>query len=60
MIREWTEKHYDFSGYITGFDPAELADREAIRAELGYGADEKVCIVTRRRHGRGHKPAPPR
>ena len=46
-IREWTEEHYDFTGgYITGFDPAELADREAIRAELGYGADEKVCIVT--------------
>ena len=20
-IREWTEEHYDFSGYITGFDP---------------------------------------
>ena len=30
-IREWTEEHYDFSGgYITGFDPAELADREAV------------------------------
>jgi pimeloyl-ACP methyl ester carboxylesterase/predicted glycosyltransferase len=46
-IRSWTEEHYDFSGdYITGFDPAELADREALRAELGYGEDEKVCIVT--------------
>jgi len=46
-IREWTQDHYDFSGdYITGFDPAELADRSALRAELGYGEDEKVCIVT--------------
>ena len=46
-IRAWTEAHYDFSGdYITGFDPADIADREAIRAELGYGADEKICIVT--------------
>jgi len=46
-IRDWTEAHYDFSGdYITGFDPAELADREAIRAELGYAAEDKVCIVT--------------
>src|SRR5438309_2300368 len=46
-IREWTEQHYDFSGdYITGFDPADLADREALRHELGYGPDEKVCIVT--------------
>jgi predicted glycosyltransferase len=46
MIREWTEEHYDFAGYITGFDPAELGDREALRSELGYGADEKVCVVT--------------
>jgi predicted glycosyltransferase len=44
-IRAWTEQHYDFSGYITGFDPAAFADREAIRAELGYRPDEKVCIV---------------
>jgi predicted glycosyltransferase len=47
MIRDWTEAHYDFSGeYITGFDPAEFADRDALRAELGYANDEKVCIVT--------------
>ena len=46
-IRAWTEAHYDFSGdYITGFGPSELADREAIRAELGYAAEDKVCIVT--------------
>jgi pimeloyl-ACP methyl ester carboxylesterase/predicted glycosyltransferase len=46
-IRAWTEAHYDFSGdYITGFDPADLADREAIRTELGYQPDDKVCIVT--------------
>ena len=45
-IREWTEEHYGFAGYITGFDPAEFADRAALRAELGYGEDEQVCIVT--------------
>jgi predicted glycosyltransferase len=46
-IRTWTEANYDFSGdYITGFDPTDLADRDAIRAELGYGADDQVCIVT--------------
>jgi pimeloyl-ACP methyl ester carboxylesterase/predicted glycosyltransferase len=42
QIRDWTEQHYDFAGYITGFDPAALGDR----GELGYGDDEKVCIVT--------------
>jgi pimeloyl-ACP methyl ester carboxylesterase/predicted glycosyltransferase len=45
-IREWTEQHYSFCGYITGFDPAALADRDALRAELGYTTDEQVCIVT--------------
>jgi len=46
MIREWTEQHYDFSGYVTGFDPSDLGEREALRDELDYGPDEKVCIVT--------------
>ena len=36
-IRDWTSQHYDFAGYVTGFDPAEFADRERLRAELGYG-----------------------
>jgi pimeloyl-ACP methyl ester carboxylesterase len=45
-IRDWTEEHYSFAGYVTGFDPAEFADRAALRAELGYGEDEQVCIVT--------------
>ena len=42
LIRDWTEQHYDFAGYVTGFDPRELGDRGA----LGYGDDERVCIVT--------------
>jgi pimeloyl-ACP methyl ester carboxylesterase len=46
MIRDWTEDHYAFAGYVTGFDPAPLADREALRDELGYHPDERVCLVT--------------
>ena len=42
QIRDWTEQHYDFAGYVTGFDPGDLGDRGA----LGYGDDERVCIVT--------------
>ena len=45
-IPEWTSEHFDFSGYITSFEPDELADRDALRHELGYGSDERVCIVT--------------
>jgi predicted glycosyltransferase len=44
LIRDWTEQHYDFAGYVTGFEPVE--DRERLRAELGYGPGEQVCIVT--------------
>jgi len=46
LIRDWTEQHYDLTGYVTGFDPADFADREALRAELGYAPDEQLCVVT--------------
>jgi predicted glycosyltransferase len=46
LIREWTEAHYRFSGHVTGFDPVTLRDRPALRAELGYGPDEQICIVS--------------
>jgi len=45
-IRAWTEQHFEFASYISEFDPAALGDRDALRAELGYGADEQVCIAT--------------
>jgi predicted glycosyltransferase len=46
-IRDWTERHYAFSGYVTGFDPSPLVERRAeLRAELGYRPDERVVIVT--------------
>jgi pimeloyl-ACP methyl ester carboxylesterase/predicted glycosyltransferase len=46
-IRDWTERHFAFSGYVTGFDPAPLLERrDEIRHELGYHPDERVAIVT--------------
>jgi pimeloyl-ACP methyl ester carboxylesterase/predicted glycosyltransferase len=45
-IRGWTQQHFDFSGYITGIDPGEIADRAALRHRFGYAGDEKICIVT--------------
>ena len=46
MIRDWTEQHFEFPGYVSGFDPSQFADRERLRAELGYAPGERVCIVT--------------
>jgi predicted glycosyltransferase len=46
-IRDWTERHFAFSGYITGFDPGPLVERrDELRRELGYRPDERVVIVT--------------
>ena len=48
-IRDWTERHYAFSGYVTGFDPTPLIEgREELRRELGYQAGR----TGRHRHGR--------
>jgi predicted glycosyltransferase len=44
-IREWTEQHFNFSGYVTGPLP-DMGDRAEIRAELGYRPHEQVCIAT--------------
>ncbi|GAA1583775.1 hypothetical protein GCM10009789_41900 [Kribbella sancticallisti] len=45
-IRDWTVENYDFAGYVTGFDPAETADRDALRDRLGYPRDALLCVVT--------------
>lgn len=45
-IRSWTEDNYDFAGYVTGFDPAALPERDELRTELGYRLDQSLCVVT--------------
>jgi hypothetical protein len=45
-IRDWTRDNFDFAGYVTGFDPDQYADRDALRARLGHRPDERVCVVT--------------
>jgi pimeloyl-ACP methyl ester carboxylesterase/predicted glycosyltransferase len=46
QIRPWVEEHFDFSGYVLGPGAGVPADRAALRAELGYGPDERICLVT--------------
>jgi pimeloyl-ACP methyl ester carboxylesterase/predicted glycosyltransferase len=45
VIRDWTEQHYSFAGYIPGFDPRTVNDRASLRRGLGYG-EEPLCIVS--------------
>jgi len=44
-IRDWTRAHYEFPGYVLPFDPAEFADREAVRQRLGFRPDETVVFA---------------
>jgi pimeloyl-ACP methyl ester carboxylesterase/predicted glycosyltransferase len=42
--REWARERYAFAGYVLpAFPPL---DREELRAQLGYGPDERVVVVT--------------
>jgi hypothetical protein len=45
-IRDWTEEHFSFSGYVTGFAPPAPDQAAEWRRDFGYGEDEKVCLVT--------------
>jgi hypothetical protein len=44
-IREWTEAHYDFSGYVRYLDPSRL-DRAALREKFGFAPDDCVALAT--------------
>jgi pimeloyl-ACP methyl ester carboxylesterase len=44
-IRDWTTRHFSYSGYITGFTPPEPDELPPMRSQLGYRDDELVCVV---------------
>jgi predicted glycosyltransferase len=44
-IRDWTLDHYEFAGYVTGFEPPTVEEVVRSRRTLGYGPDELLCIV---------------
>ncbi|HVL85513.1 MAG TPA: alpha/beta fold hydrolase [Pseudonocardia sp.] len=47
-VREWARERYTFPGYVCGFSGGcgSGTARDALRAELGYRPDERVCLVT--------------
>jgi pimeloyl-ACP methyl ester carboxylesterase/predicted glycosyltransferase len=44
-IRQWTQEHFKFSGYILPFDPADYSNRQALRAQLGFSPEDKILLV---------------
>ncbi|MGQ0842580.1 MAG: alpha/beta fold hydrolase [Sporichthyaceae bacterium] len=45
-IRDWTRRHFDFSGYVTGFEPLDDDARAAARVEFGFAPGESVVVVS--------------
>jgi len=45
-MRDWIPRHFDFSGYVLGQHPRDFGPREALRRQLGYRDDERICVVT--------------
>ena len=45
VIRDWARSNFAFTGYALPFDPAQLADTDALRHRHGYRTDEKLVIA---------------
>jgi len=45
-MRQWAREHFRFSGYTFHFDPRALPERAALRAQLGYRADEREILAS--------------
>ena len=45
-IREWTTAHFQFPGYVTGFEPPSPEQIARVRSDLGYGDGDLLCVVS--------------
>ena len=57
LIRDWVQENFDFAGYVTGFDPAEVADRERTPRGARLRAGRAVVRRRGRRFRRGRAAA---
>jgi len=46
VIREWTERNFEFSGYVSGTMPPTVPRRAQLRRRLGLRGDQRLCVVT--------------
>jgi pimeloyl-ACP methyl ester carboxylesterase/predicted glycosyltransferase len=42
----WIERHFDFPGYVLPFDPADYADTERLRRELGHDPNRPLIVAS--------------
>jgi pimeloyl-ACP methyl ester carboxylesterase/UDP:flavonoid glycosyltransferase YjiC (YdhE family) len=45
LIPDWVERHFEFTGYVLPFDPADFADTEGLRRELGLPIDKPLVVA---------------
>jgi pimeloyl-ACP methyl ester carboxylesterase/predicted glycosyltransferase len=45
-IREWTQQHFDFAGYVMGSEPPSGPERAALRRKVGARPEHRLCVVT--------------
>jgi pimeloyl-ACP methyl ester carboxylesterase/predicted glycosyltransferase len=45
-IRDWVPRHFDFSGYVLPFDPADYTDTERLRVELGLDPERPLIVAS--------------
>jgi pimeloyl-ACP methyl ester carboxylesterase/predicted glycosyltransferase len=45
-IREWTQQHFDFSGYVMGSVAPSGPERATLRQKVGVRPEHRLCVVT--------------
>jgi pimeloyl-ACP methyl ester carboxylesterase/predicted glycosyltransferase len=46
FMPDWIESHFDFPGYVLPFDPADYADTERLRSELGHDPTRPFIVAS--------------
>ena len=46
FMPDWIERHFDFPGYVLPFDPADYADTERLRRELGHDPNRPLLVAS--------------
>ena len=46
FIPDWVGEHFEFSGYVLPFDPADLTDTAALRRRLGFDTGRPLIVAT--------------
>jgi pimeloyl-ACP methyl ester carboxylesterase/predicted glycosyltransferase len=46
FMPDWIERHFAFPGYVLPFDPADYADTERLRHELGHDPNRPLLVAS--------------